>query len=72
KQEEKIVWDMTESMAAPMKNGVLVVHQQRPYLPVAFSMINSAIMSQNSHANGYFALAFSVFHFACQSHVNVK
>ncbi len=35
-------------------------------------MINSAIMSQNSRANGYFALAFSVFHFACQSHVDVK
>ncbi len=29
-------------------------------------------MSQNSRANGYFALAFSVFHFACQSHVDVK
>ncbi|PBK88554.1 hypothetical protein ARMGADRAFT_900203, partial [Armillaria gallica] len=71
-REEKIVWDMAESMAAPTRKGVTVVRQRRPYTPVVFSMINSAIMSQNSHANGYFALAFSVFHFTCQSHVIVK
>ncbi|SJL18473.1 uncharacterized protein ARMOST_22062 [Armillaria ostoyae] len=71
-KEEKIVWDMAESMAAPTRKGVAVVRQRRPYTPVVFSMINSAIMSQNSRVNGYFALAFSVFHFACQSHVDVK
>ncbi len=33
-REEKIVWDMAESMAAPTRKGVTVVRQRRPYTPV--------------------------------------
>ncbi|KAJ7883176.1 hypothetical protein B0H14DRAFT_3082456 [Mycena olivaceomarginata] len=71
-REGELIWDLTEAMAAPRKNGVVVVRKRRPHPVIQVGAISSFVLSRNRYASGDLALPLALWHFACKSHVDVK
>ncbi|KAJ7770955.1 hypothetical protein B0H14DRAFT_3096055 [Mycena olivaceomarginata] len=71
-REGELIWDLTEAMAAPKKNGVVVVRKRRPHPVIQVGAISSFVLSCNRYASGDLALPLALWHFACKSHVDVK
>ncbi|KAJ7729217.1 hypothetical protein B0H14DRAFT_3097944 [Mycena olivaceomarginata] len=71
-REGELIWDLTEAMAAPKKNGVVVVRKRRPHPVIQVGAISSFVLSRNRYASGDLALPLALWHFACKSHVDVK
>ncbi|KAE9401678.1 hypothetical protein BT96DRAFT_991844 [Gymnopus androsaceus JB14] len=67
-----LVWYLMECMAAPKKNGVLVVQRRRNPEIIQTSAIPLFVLSGNQYANGYMAMHMGIWHIACGSHVDVK
>ncbi|KAK7028064.1 hypothetical protein VNI00_015015 [Paramarasmius palmivorus] len=58
-----VTWYVTQSMAAPRKNGECVVQ---------FAAISAFVQARNRFANGYFQMHAGIWHLACKSHTDVK
>ncbi|KAJ7857846.1 hypothetical protein B0H14DRAFT_3085159 [Mycena olivaceomarginata] len=71
-REGELIWDLTEAMAAPKKNGVVVVRKRRPHPVIQVGAISSFVLSRNRYASGDLALPLALWHFACKSHIDVK
>ncbi|THU99818.1 hypothetical protein K435DRAFT_794635 [Dendrothele bispora CBS 962.96] len=67
-----LIWYLTECMAAPRINSVLVTRKRRPPSIIQVAAISSFVLARNQYANGYLAIQFGIWHIACQSHVDVK
>ncbi|KAF8057175.1 hypothetical protein FPV67DRAFT_1566211 [Lyophyllum atratum] len=57
---------LTESMAAPRKNGMVIVRQRRPHTAVMVGAISAFVLARNRFAN-YLALNIGVWQFAILS-----
>ncbi|KAJ7204741.1 hypothetical protein GGX14DRAFT_368689 [Mycena pura] len=65
-------WFLTECMAAPRKNGAVIVKKRRPHPFIQAAALSAFAISRNRSANGYFALPMGIWLFASKAHSNVK
>lgn len=87
KARAPLSWYITECMAAPRKNGVVVVRTRRPHpfvcrhiflivfsdwLQIQATALSSFAMARNRSANGYLALHNSIYFFAVRAHTDMK
>ncbi|RDB16838.1 hypothetical protein Hypma_002483 [Hypsizygus marmoreus] len=66
-----LAWYLAESMAAPQKNGKVIVRLRRPHITIAVGAISAFVLARNRFAN-YLALNIGVWQFACKAHVDEK
>ncbi|KAK7015321.1 hypothetical protein R3P38DRAFT_3321645 [Favolaschia claudopus] len=71
-EEDGLMWYITECFCAPRVDGKVVVRKRRPHPAIQVAALSSFILSRNSYASGDLALPLGIWHFASQSHVDVK
>ncbi|KAE9390952.1 hypothetical protein BT96DRAFT_832722, partial [Gymnopus androsaceus JB14] len=64
KARAPLVWYLTECMAAPKKNGELIVRKRRNPSIIQTSAIASFVLCRNQYANGYMAIQRGIWHIA--------
>ncbi|THU75810.1 hypothetical protein K435DRAFT_622286, partial [Dendrothele bispora CBS 962.96] len=72
KKRDPANWYITECMAASQRKGIVLVKRIRPHPMIQVASISSFIVSRNRYATGYLLLILGIWHFACQSHIDVK
>ncbi|KAJ7608563.1 hypothetical protein FB45DRAFT_877167 [Roridomyces roridus] len=72
REEDPLLWYITECAAAPRKGGEGFVKKIRPHPGIQVGAISSFIISRNRYASGDLALPLGIWLFACQAHIDVK
>ncbi|KAJ7711813.1 hypothetical protein B0H16DRAFT_1257499, partial [Mycena metata] len=72
KDEDELVWFLTECFAGSRKNGKVVVKKTRPHPVIQVGAISSFITARNQYTSGDLALPIGLWLFATQAHIDVK
>ncbi|KAJ7643001.1 hypothetical protein DFH06DRAFT_999293 [Mycena polygramma] len=72
KRADQLVWYLLECFCAPRVKGKVIIRKRRPHPMIQVAALCSFIISRNAYASGDFALPLGIWHFACQSHIDVK
>ncbi|KAJ6463158.1 hypothetical protein C8R47DRAFT_1225275 [Mycena vitilis] len=72
KRADQLVWYLLECFCLPRVKGKVIIRKRRPHPMIQVAALCSFIISRNAYASGDFALPLGIWHFACQSHIDVK